>query len=602
MSTTILGISAYYHDSAAALIKDGKIIAAAQEERFTRIKGDSSFPHNAINYCLNTVNKKIEEIDYIVFYEEPFTKFERLLISYHTTVPKGIRSYLKSMPKWLSTNIWLENEISKELGVKKKIIFCEHHMSHAASAFYPSPYEDSAILTIDGVGEWSTTTWGIGNKNHIELKEEFNFPNSLGLLYSAFTYFTGFKINSGEYKLMGLAPYGKPKYVDLIKKELIHINEDGTVVLNQKYFSYVTTTKIVNKKFCKLFDGPPRKPEHEITQREMDIACSIQEICNECIIKMAKYIKQKSNCKNIVLAGGVALNVVSMGLLKDENIFENVWIQPAAGDAGGALGCALWFWYEKLGNKRKIDKNDLMQSSYLGPEICNESKEDDETLKKLGAKWESLDEEKLIKKVAQLLNNGKIISIARGKMEWGPRALGNRSIIGSAMDEDMQSKMNLKIKKRESFRPFAPIVLLEDVNKYFDINYESAYMLMTCHVKKEHRIKTKKNSDMLKTIKQKRSIIPAVTHVDYSSRVQTISKNRNPFIYKLLKEYKKLSGCSVLVNTSFNVRGEPIVNSVTDAYNCFMNTDIDYLIIGNRLLDKSKQSKKKSKKVKFQLD
>lgn len=602
MSTTILGISAYYHDSAAALIKDGKIIAAAQEERFTRIKGDSSFPHNAINYCLNTVQKKIEEIDYIVFYEEPFTKFERLLISYHTTVPKSIRSYLKSMPKWLSTNIWLENEISKELGIKKKIIFCEHHMSHAASAFYPSPYENATILTIDGVGEWSTTTWGIGNKNHIELKEEFNFPNSLGLLYSAFTYFTGFKINSGEYKLMGLAPYGKPKYVDLIKKELIHINKDGTVVLNQKYFSYVTTTKTINRKFCKLFNGPPRKPEQEITQREMDIACSIQEICNECILKMAKYINQKSNCKNLVLAGGVALNVVSMGLLKDENIFENIWIQPAAGDAGGALGCALWFWYEKLGNKRKIDKNDSMQSSYLGPEICNESKEDDETLKKLGAKWEELNEEKLIKKVSQLLNNGKIISIARGKMEWGPRALGNRSIIGSAMDENMQLKMNLKIKKRESFRPFAPIVLLEDVNEYFNINYECPYMLMTCHVKKKHRIKTKRNNDMLKTIRQKRSIIPAVTHIDYSSRVQTISKSRNPFIYKLLKEYKKLSGCSVLVNTSFNVRGEPIVNSVTDAYNCFINTDIDYLIIGNRLLDKNKQSKKKSKKVKFELD
>ncbi len=602
MSTIILGISAYYHDSAAAILKDGNIIAAAQEERFTRIKGDSSFPHNAINFCLNVVQKKIEEIDYIIFYEEPFTKFERLLISYHSTVPKGIKSYLKSMPKWLSTNIWLENEISKELGIKKKIIFCEHHMSHASSAFYPSPYEKAAILTIDGVGEWATTTWGIGNKNQIEIKEEFNFPNSLGLLYSAFTYFAGFKINSGEYKLMGLAPYGKPKYVDLIKKELIHINEDGTIILNQKYFSYVTSTRMINRKFCKLFGGPARKPEHQITQREMDIASSIQEIFNECILKMAKYIRTKSNCKNLVLAGGVALNVVSMGLLKDANIFENIWIQPAAGDAGGALGCALWFWFEKLNNKRIVDKNDSMQSSYLGPEITEDLLEDDETLRKLGANFEKLSEDTLIKKIAQLLKDGKIISIARGRMEWGPRALGNRSIIGSAIDENMQSKMNLKIKKRESFRPFAPMVLLEDVNKYFNIHYESPYMLMTSHVKKENRLKTKKSEDLIETINQKRSIIPAVTHVDYSARVQTISKDRNPFIYKLLKEYKKLSGCSVLINTSFNVRGEPIVNSVTDAYNCFMNTDIDYLVIGNRLLDKNKQPKKKSKKVKFQLD
>ncbi len=579
-------------------------MAAVQEERFTRKKGDASFPHHAINYCLNVVNKTIEEIDYIVFYEDSLMKFERLLMSYHITIPKGILSYLQSISKWISSDLWMESKIAKELGIKKKILFCNHHMSHAASAFYPSPYEDAAILTIDGVGEWATTTWGEGKNNHIELKEELKFPNSLGLLYSAFTYYTGFKINSGEYKLMGLAPYGEPKYTDIMKKELIHINEDGTVNLNQKYFKYITGRKMINKKFCRLFGGPARKPESKITQREMDLAASIQEICNECVIKMAQYVKKKTHKNNIVLAGGVALNVVSMGELKRKNIFKNIWIQPAAGDAGGALGAALWVWHETLHQERKVEMMDAMKSSYLGTEIKDNATEDTQVLKKLGATWENLEEETLIKKMASLLKEGKIIAIARGRMEWGPRALGNRSILGSAMDETMQSKMNLKIKKRESFRPFAPIVLLEDLNQYFTFDEETPYMLMTSYVKENLRETNIKKQDMIETINQKRSKIPAVTHVDYSARIQTINKKRNPFIHKLLVEYKKLTNCSVLINTSFNVRGEPIVNSVEDAYQCFMNTDIDYLVIGNRLLNKKKQInyKKDRKRVKYQLD
>ena len=579
-------------------------MAAAQEERFTRKKGDASFPHNAINYCLNVVNKKIGEIDYIVFYEDSFMKFERLLMSYHIMAPKGILSYLKSISKWISSDLWMESKICKELGIKKKILFCNHHMSHAASAFYPSPYEEAAILTIDGVGEWATTTCGEGKNNHIELKEELKFPNSLGLLYSAFTYFTGFKINSGEYKLMGLAPYGEPKYVDTIKKELIHINEDGTINLNQKYFKYITGKKMTNKKFSKLFDGPERKPESKITKREMDLAASIQEICNECVIKMAKYIKKKTNSKNLVLAGGVALNVVSMGELSRKNIFENIWVQPAAGDAGGALGAAYWVWYEMLHNERKVDENDSMMSCYLGTEIKDSDEEDSKVLENFGATWENLEEDKLIEKMSDLLSKGKVIAVARGRMEWGPRALGNRSILGSAQDETMQSKMNLKIKKRESFRPFAPIVLLEDVDRYFNYEKESPYMLMTCYVKENLRLETEKKQDMIETINQKRSQIPAVTHVDYSARIQTINKQRNPFIHKLLEEYKKITNCSVLINTSFNVRGEPIVNTVEDAYKCFMNTDIDYLVVGNRLLSKEKQINCKidKKKVKYKLD
>lgn len=550
------------------------------------------------------VKKKIEDIDYIVFYEDPFMKFERLLITYHVMAPKGILSYLKSMTKWLSTNLWIENEICKELGVKKKILFCNHHMSHAASAFYPSPYEKSAILTIDGVGEWATTTWGEGEANHIELKEEVRFPNSLGLLYSAFTYFTGFKINSGEYKLMGLAPYGEPKYVDIIKKELIHINEDGSIYLNQKYFSYLTGFKSVNRKFCKLFGGKPRKPESKITKREMDLAASIQEICNECVVKMARFVKKNTKYDNLVLAGGVALNVVAMGKIKKESGFKNIWIQPAGGDAGGALGAALWLWYEVLKKERKIEELDSMKSSYLGPEICNNAKEDTELLESLGADWELLEEDVLIKKIVKILKDGKIIAIARGRMEWGPRALGNRSILGSAMDKEMQTKMNLKIKKRESFRPFAPIVLLEDVDQYFDVKEESPYMLFAFDIKEELRIKNEEKTDMIERIKQERSNIPAVTHIDYSARVQTVDEKRNPFLHRLLKEYKDESGCSVLINTSFNVRGEPIVNSVEDAYHCFMNTDIDYLVIGNRLLDKRKQKENitKKRKVKFELD
>lgn len=603
ISTIILGISAYYHDSAAAIIKDGKIVCAVEEERFTRKKGDNTFPHNSINCCLNSLNITISEVDHIVFYENFVTKFERLISSYHAIAPKGIISYIKSMNKWLTTNIFLEKEIQKELGIKKKIIFCDHHMSHAASAFYPSPFKKSAILTIDGVGEISTTTFGIGFDNKIDLYCELKFPNSLGLLYSAFTYFTGFKINSGEYKLMGLAPYGKAKYVDMIKEKLIHMNEDGTIILNQKYFNYVDGLRMTNRKFNKLFGGPPRKPESEITQREMDIAASIQKICDESVIKMCKYVKNKTKCKNIVLAGGVALNVVSMGKIEKEcNL--NVWIQPASGDAGGALGCALWYYYDILKNKRIINNNDSMESSYLGTNIEDNKDCDNKLLLSLGAQFELLDEKSLIKEIAKLLNDDKVIGIARGKMEWGPRALGNRSILGSAINSEMQSKMNLKIKKRESFRPFAPIVLDDDYNKYFDMNEPSPYMLKTYYVKRNIRFENKinKNKSIIEIINQKRSIIPAVTHVDYSARVQTVSKERNRFLYELLKEYKKLSKESVLINTSFNVRGELIVNNAYDAYTCFMNTDIDYLVVGSRLFDKNKQPINKRMKVKYNLD
>lgn len=602
MGIKVLGISAYYHDAAAAIIEDGNIIAAAEEERFTRIKGDANFPHNAINFCLNIVNTKIENIDYIVFYEDYITKFDRILTTNYATAPKSLVSYLSSMPKWISSNLWLENEITRELGIKKKIIFGNHHMSHAASAFYPSPFEEAAILTIDGVGEWQTATYGFGKKNEIKLLGETKFPNSLGLLYSAFTYYTGFKINSGEYKMMGLAPYGEPKYVDLIKKELIHINADGTVILNQKYFSYTTGLKTINNKFCKLFGGKPRKPESEITQKDADLAASIQVICNESILKMAEFVYRQTKCDNLVMAGGVALNVVSNGYLRDNGPFKNIWIQPAASDGGGALGAALWYWYKELNNKREIEKLDSMQSAYLGPEIKNLDEDDTIYLNKMGAKYEVLAEKDLVKRIAKLLTENKVIAIARGRMEFGPRALGNRSIIASAIDEEMQSKLNIKVKKRESFRPFAPMVLKEDANEYFKFSYPSPYMLFTSYVKEELRCDFEKKANIYKTVNQVKSTIPAVTHVDYSSRVQTVEKERNIFMYNVLKEYKKSTKTSVIVNTSFNLRGEPIVNTTSDAYNCFMTTDIDYLVIGNRLLNKNDQPVYKAKKGRINLD
>lgn len=578
----ILGISAYYHDSAASIIKDGEIIAAAQEERFTRIKGDNSFPHNAINFCLNSLNITINDVDSIVFYENPLIKFERLLISYYTTVPKGITSFLSSIPKWASKNLFLESVIAKELGIKKEIQFSSHHLSHAASAFYPSPYKKSMILTIDGVGEWSTTTYGIGENNKIKLLKEINFPNSLGLLYSTFTSFLGFKINFDEYKVMGLAPYGEPKYVDIIKDKLIKINDDGSIILNQKYFKYTYGLKMYNKQFIKLF-GKPRKKEAEITKRDMDLARSIQEITDEVIIKMCKHIKKELKCDNLVLAGGVALNVVSVGKIEKE-CGLNVWIQPASGDAGGAIGASLWYYYDILNNERIVDKIDSMKYCYLGYEINNIDK-----LKEYNAIYEEYEYDELISKISNYLKDNKVVAIARGKMEWGPRALGNRSILASCLDPKMQSKLNLKIKKRESFRPFAPIVLESDKNLFFDMDKPSYYMSKIFYVKENLRIKTKKENNIIDIINQKRSIIPSVTHIDYTSRVQTVNRNQNEFMYDLLNEYKKLTGYGILINTSFNVRGEPIVCDEVDAFKCFMNTDIDYLVIGNKLFDKSKQ-------------
>ncbi|MGK7933879.1 MAG: carbamoyltransferase [Microcystaceae cyanobacterium] len=591
--TRILGISAYYHDSAAALVEDGKIVAATQEERFTRNKGDASFPHHAINYCLETAGVHENDLDYIVFYENPLNKFERLLTTYHLNAPNSLRSFLKAMPSWLTQKLWLEDEITREMGIKKHIYYNDHHLSHAASAFFPSPFEEAVILTIDGVGEWSTSTLGIGRGNQIELLEEIRFPNSFGLLYSAFTYYTGFKINSGEYKLMGLAPYGDPKYVEVIYKHLIHLNNDGSVILNQKYFNYVNGLTMTNERFHKLFGSPPRQPESQITQKEMDIAASIQFVLNEAVLKMGQYAYEKTGLDHIVLAGGVALNVVSMGKLSQKNIFKKLWIQPASGDAGGALGAALWMWYQQLGNQRVVEQPDSMQGAFLGPNIEPQSSSDDAILKTLGGTWENLEDEQLQEKIAEKLAEGKVIAIARGRMEYGPRALGSRSILGDARSPKMQSHMNLKIKFRESFRPFAPMVLAEDAINYFDIPQESPYMLLAYPVKDERRLTVKDNElfgiDLLKI---PRSDIPAVTHVDYSARIQTIDQKRHPFIHRVISKFKEKTNCSVIVNTSFNVRGEPIVNTVEDAYRCFMATEIDYLVIGNRFFDRDKQQQK----------
>lgn len=590
MKKIILGISAYYHDSAASLIIDGEIIAAAQEERFSRVKGDASFPHLAINYCLNEAKIKLSDVNEIVFYEDYLMKFQRILMTHHTYIPKSLKSFLVSMPKWLTKNLWLEQQIKKELNTKKKINFIDHHFSHAASAFYPSPYEKAAILTIDGVGEWATTTYGIGNKNEIKLLKEMRFPDSIGLLYSTFTYYTGFKINSGEYKLMGLAPYGKPIYVDLIKEKLLKIFDDGSIKLNQEYFNYTKGLTMSNKNFNQLFGGKPRKPESPITQKEMDIAASIQIIINEIVLKLANHVYQETKCDNLVLAGGVALNVVAIGYLKRHSKFKNIWVQPASGDAGGSLGAAMAIYYKD--NERVVNANDAMKGSFLGPNILFANDDIDKKLKEIGATFDIFSDEDLIKKIVECLMDNKVVGIARDRMEFGPRALGHRSILANAQNIETQKNLNLKVKKRESFRPFAPIVLKEDAKDYFEINDESPYMLSTYFVKEEKRLKQNVNLKGLELLNQKRSDIPAVTHIDYSARVQTVDKNRNTFIYNLLKEYKKQTGCSVLVNTSFNVRGEPIINNEIDAFMCFMNTDIDYVVIGNRFFSKDKQDTK----------
>jgi carbamoyltransferase len=588
----ILGISAFYHDSAAALLDDGRIVGAAQEERFTRVKGDASFPHHAIGWCLDHAGLDIEDVDHVVFYENPIVKFERLLTSYLATAPRGLTSFLTSMPSWLTGKLWLEREIARELGIRRRIWFCSHHLAHAASAFFPSPYDEAAILTIDGVGEWSTATWGAGRGNHIELAEEMRFPNSLGLLYSAFTYYCGFKINSGEYKLMGLAPYGQPKYAADILEKLVRLHDDGSLVLNQNYFNYVAGLTMTSDRFHRLFGGPPRQPESKITQREMDLAASVQAVIDEAVLRMGRYVHAHIGLDRLVLAGGVALNCVATGKLSTAGPFRSLWTQPAAGDAGGALGAALWFWHHQLNQPRTAEQPDSMRAAFLGPDIPPESAYDDAMLRRLGAVWESLPDEALQDRIAESIAAGSVVAIARGGLEFGPRALGARSILGDARSETMQSHMNLKIKFREGFRPFAPMVLAEDAEQYFDLRQESPYMLLVYPVS-ENRRRAPAPLDQEKfgidLLNLPRSDIPAVTHVDYSARVQTVDRRRNPFLHDVLTRFRDRTGCSVIVNTSFNVRGEPIVNTVEDAYRCFMATEIDCLVVGNRFLERHRQ-------------
>ena len=611
--TKILGISAFYHDSAAAIIEDGKIIAAAQEERFTRKKHDSNYPFHAIQFVLNYSKIKLSEIDNIVFFEKPFLKFERLLETYVAMAPRGFLQFSKAMPAWLREKLFQKKMLFSLLkqhdinfNDSKKIFFSEHHLSHAASAFYPSPYEKAIILTADGVGEWATTTVAIGDQNKLSIKKEIHFPHSLGLLYSAFTYYTGFKVNSGEYKLMGLAPYGEPKYTELIKKHLIHIKDDGSFRLDQKYFNYTTGFTMTNENFNNLFGQKPRNVKTEkITQFHMDIAASIQIVTEEIMIKICKSLKEEYKISNLCLAGGVALNCVANGKILKEKIFENIWIQPAAGDAGGSLGAALAFWHLELNKDRKFTNNDQMKGSYLGPSYSNE--EIQKSLTNLGAKFNILSDDDLINKTSDDLAKGHAIGWFQGRMEFGPRALGGRSIIGDPRSPNMQKNLNLKVKYRESFRPFAPSVLREDVDKWFELNKDSPYMLIVSDVKKEKQSQMTDDEKKLFGIEKlniKRSEIPAVTHVDYSARIQTVHEETNKKYYDLIKKFKEKTNCSVIVNTSFNVRGEPIVNTPEDAFNCFMGTELDNLAIGNCYLIKTEQDKslKKDYTDKFELD
>ena len=610
--TSILGISAFYHDSAACLLKDGKIIAAAQEERFTRKKHDSSYPHYAIEFVLSYGNLRLSEIDQIVFFEKPFLKFERLLETYVAFAPRGFFSFAKAMPLWIKEKLFQKNLLFNKLKNHDKnyksdqnIFFSDHHLSHAASAFFPSPFNEAVVLTADGVGEWATTTVAIGKNDNLEIKKEIHFPHSLGLLYSAFTYYTGFKVNSGEYKLMGLAPYGNPIYEDKIKK-LIDIKDDGTFRLDQKYFNYATGLTMTNDKLDDLFGQKPRDSQNEkINQFHMDIAASIQKVTEEIMIKLAKAIREEYDIKNLCLAGGVALNCVANGKILKEKIFDNIWIQPAAGDAGGSLGAALALWHIDQGNKRSVNSNDNMKGSYLGAEFTQE--EIEKELKSIGANFEKVDYEDLINKTSEFLSNEKAIGWFQGRMEFGPRALGARSILGDPRSDKMQKNLNLKVKYRESFRPFAPSVLREDVSKWFDIDVDSPYMLLVANINADKIIEMNEEQKKLFGIDKlniKRSEVPAVTHVDYSARIQTVTKDTNNRYYDLISKFKEKTGCPIVVNTSFNVRGEPIVNTPTDAFNCFMGTELDYLVIGDCILDKNKQNKnlKKNYKSEFELD
>ena len=564
----ILGISAFYHDSAACLVHNGKIAAAVQEERFTRKKHDYSFPINAVKFCLQHDGLSVNDLDYVAFYDKPFQKFERILETYLSYAPVGFTSFIKAIPLWIKQKIWIKELIKKELGYKGKVIFTEHHESHAAAAFFPSPFQEAAFLTMDGVGEWATTSYGIGKDNNVSIMAEIHFPHSLGLLYSAFTYYTGFKVNSGEYKVMGLAPYGDPKYKDIIFSELIDLKEDGSFKINMKYFDYCVGLKMTNGKFDKLFGGPPRKPESPLTQREMDIARSIQEVTEEIMLRMACHVRKETGQKNLCLGGGVALNCVGNGKILKEGIFDNIWIQPAAGDAGSALGAALFVWYQYLENKRIADDNkDFQQGSYLGPEFRKDYIHD--YLKKNSIPYTELTDDEIPGKIADLIAQENVIGWFQGKMEFGPRALGSRSIIGDARSLKMQEVMNLKIKFRESFRPFAPSVIKEKVSDYFEIDRESPYMLLVAPVRKEIcREMTEEEQKLfgLDKLHLCRSSIPAITHIDYSARIQTVDKETNPLYYKMISKFYEKHGCAVIINTSFNVRGEPIVCSLEEAY------------------------------------
>ncbi len=595
----ILGISAYYHDSAACIVVDGDIVAAAQEERFTRKKFDSSFPNNSIIYCLSQAKINSKDIDYIVFYDKPFLKFERLLETYIAFAPRGFKSFATSLPIWLKDKLFQKTTIinalkdlwGKDVDWNERLIFSEHHLSHASSAFFPSPFHQAAVLTMDGVGEWTTTSLALGRGNELSVYKEIHFPHSIGLLYSAITYYIGFKVNSGEYKVMGLAPYGEPKYVNLIKDHLIDIKEDGTFALDLSYFNYCTGLTMTNDRFNHLFGGPPRKQESTITQREMDLAASIQLVLEEVLLKLAKDTAKTTGEKNLCLAGGVALNCVANGKLLKEKIFDNLWIQPASGDAGGALGAALGVYYLMLNKPRKlINGIDSMKGSYLGPEFSQ--KDISKRLKKCGAVFKTLTDNEVIERTAKALANGKAVGWMNGRMEFGPRSLGARSIIADPRSPQMQKLLNLKVKFRESFRPFAPSVLREDLCEWFDLDYDSPYMLLVADIVKEKRrpMTVKERSLFgIDKLNVARSKIPAVTHVDYSARIQTVHKKTNPRYYSLIKRFKELTGCPVLVNTSFNVRGEPIICSPEDAFRCFMGTELDILIIGNSFLDKIDQ-------------
>ena len=610
--TSILGISAFYHDSAAALVVDGEIIAAAQEERFSRKKHDPGYPFNAVNYVLTEGKLKLNEVDHIVFFEKPFLKFERLLETYMAFAPKGFKSFSLSMPLWLREKLFQKKFLFDKLKQHdenfkdiKKIKFSEHHYSHAASAFYPSPFENAVVLTLDGVGEWATTTVAIGKKNKLEMIKEIYFPHSLGLLYSAFTYYTGFKVNSGEYKVMGLAPYGKPKYKDLIIQNLMDLKEDGSFKLNMKFFNYATGLTMTNKKFSDLFGHPVRNPKKDLLEDfHMDIAASIQSVTEEIVIRITKNIASEYKIKNLCLAGGVALNCVANGKILRQKIFDDIWIQPAAGDAGGSLGAALAYWHHELKKPRENFK-DQMKGAYLGPKLSEKNVEDQ--LKKLKARYTKKSSSEISSIVAKELSNGKTVGWFQGRMEFGPRALGGRSILADPRSDKMQKELNLKIKFRESFRPFAPSVLREEVSNWFELNYDSPYMLLVSDVKREKQITMSEKDSKLFGIDKlniRRSSIPAITHVDYSARIQTVHKETNLKYYNLINEFKKITDCPVLVNTSFNVRGEPIVCSVEDAFNCFMGTNLDILAIENYLLIKDDQDKSllKDYKNKFELD